>query len=190
MINFEQHVVAKNTPLDVDASQLTVMSYNVLADIFVRPIDQRTGNVQEFAAFRWAEPAAEVLDWSARQPRIMQELKGCRADVISLQEVQFEQVDGTYVLPGWLDELEGYAAAVPEASQLKQMADRNERVLKQPVPVATALLYRTDRLVPHEVSTLPSDPNTLRIGSDGALFLTEPGRQKLRKIRPQDAHPA
>jgi endonuclease/exonuclease/phosphatase family metal-dependent hydrolase len=43
--------------------------------------------VQEFAAFRWAEPAAEVLDWAVRQPRLLTELRQCRADVICLQEV-------------------------------------------------------------------------------------------------------
>lgn len=62
-----------------ESSFLRVLSYNLLAPIYVRPIDKRTGKVslhyshrtgqaninmaqvQEFAAFAWAEPAAEVF---------------------------------------------------------------------------------------------------------------------------------
>ena len=85
-------VLARNTPVDVDPSRLSVLSYNLLAPCYVRPIDERTGGVRSFAAFQWAEPANEVLDWEKRRPRLLAELQQCRADVIALQEVQFEKV--------------------------------------------------------------------------------------------------
>ena len=70
---------------------------------YVRPIDERTGSVQSFAAFEWAEPAAQRLDWAARQPMLEAELRASRADVICLQEVQYEaSEDGTFALPDWL----------------------------------------------------------------------------------------
>eukprot|EP00971_Amphidinium_carterae_P249976 4961927-Amphidinium_carterae.2 len=49
-----------------------------------------SGAVQPFAAFQWAEPADEVLAWEARQPKLLAELEASKADVICLQEVQFE----------------------------------------------------------------------------------------------------
>ena len=140
-------VVAKGTPLkDAFPSQLSVMSYNLLAPIYVRPIDQRTGLVQEFAKFGWAEPAAEVLDWSVRQPRLRKELQASQADVICLQEVQFEaNPDGDFVLPQWL-QLDGYLPKIPPQGELQKMADRNERVLQAPFPVGNALLCNRARL--------------------------------------------
>jgi len=139
-------VFPKGTPLDQTAAYLSVLSYNLLAPIFVRPIDLRTGEVQPFAGFQWAEPASEVLDWSVRWPRLLKELKACRADVICLQEVQFESLDdGSFGLPPWLA-LDGYAARLPSRGPLQQMAERNKRVLDAEVAVGTALLYRTDRL--------------------------------------------
>ena len=41
--------------------------------------------------------------------RILDFLRASRADVVCLQEVQFERSGGTFVLPAWLA-LEGYAA--------------------------------------------------------------------------------
>ena len=98
---------------------LQVVSYNLLAPLYVRPLDQRTGAVQPFAAFEWAEPADEVLAWDARWPRLQAELRACRADVLCLQEVQFELAEPTpggapsgaaeamaqFVLPRFLREL-------------------------------------------------------------------------------------
>ena len=51
----------------------------------------RTGEVQDFAAFKWAEPAGEVLDWDLRKARIREEILRAEADVVCLQEVQFER---------------------------------------------------------------------------------------------------
>mmetsp|Transcript_87024 Transcript_87024/g.244022 ORF Transcript_87024/g.244022 Transcript_87024/m.244022 type:complete len:619 (+) Transcript_87024:57-1913(+) len=142
----EPGVQPKGTPLDAEATRLSVLSYNLLAPLFVRPIDKRKGTVQPYAAFEWAEPAAEVLDWDARRPRLLAELCAAKADVICLQEVQFEPcADGGFGLPSWL-KLEGYAAQLPGQSYLEQMAERNLRVLDNKVAIGCAVLYRKDRL--------------------------------------------
>mmetsp|Transcript_91820 Transcript_91820/g.285704 ORF Transcript_91820/g.285704 Transcript_91820/m.285704 type:complete len:565 (-) Transcript_91820:28-1722(-) len=149
----------RGTPLDGNDGLFSVLSYNLLAPAFVRPIDKRTGNVQGFAAFQWAEPAEEVLDWDARWPRLLAELRTSKADVICLQEVQFERPEGgEFVLPGWLA-LEGYAAKLPMQGALRQMAERNLRVLDNEVAIGAAVLYRTDRLEVFD-SRNTKDPNT------------------------------
>ena len=79
--------VPRGTPLLRHAHHLSVLSWNLLADLYVRPIDQRTGTVQAFAAFPWAEPADVVLRWGARQPALRAALVESDADVIALQEV-------------------------------------------------------------------------------------------------------
>ena len=64
--------IGKGVALNTDPSTISFLGYNLLAPIYVRPIDARTGSVQEFAAFPWAEPADEVLQWSVRWPRMLQ----------------------------------------------------------------------------------------------------------------------
>ncbi len=132
--------------------------------------------MQDFAAFEWAEPAAEVLDWNVRKPRILSELRQWNADVVCLQEVQFEKNSERFELPRWLQELEGYEARVPNQSQLVEMAERNKRVLGVPAPVGNALLFRSDRLeaVP---SALP-EAQTTRV----AVVLR--GRNDLSHLQP------
>jgi endonuclease/exonuclease/phosphatase family metal-dependent hydrolase len=148
-------MVPTGTPLNDlergEEARLSVVSYNVLAPIYVRPLDGRTGNVQEFAAFEWCTAAA--LDWAARCPRIVSELRQSAADLICLQEVQFEAAQGgggggdppEFVLPAWT-QLEGYTALLPEQADLAGIAQRNQRVLGALAPVGNALLYRHDRL--------------------------------------------
>ena len=41
-----------------------VLSYNLLAPAFVRPIDLRTGAIQPFAAFQWVSEDVDVLSWA------------------------------------------------------------------------------------------------------------------------------
>ena len=95
-------VLRKGTQLE-QSWRLSVLSYNLLAPLYVRPVDERTGNVQDFAAFQWAEPAALRLDWAVRQPRLEAELVASKADLICLQEVQYEaDPTGEFVLPAWL----------------------------------------------------------------------------------------
>ena len=139
-------VIAKGAALDACLSRLSVLSYNLLAPLYVRPVDERTGNVQAFAAFEWAEPAAQRLDWAVRRPRLRAELQASRADVICLQEVQYEAgADGVFALPDWL-RLDGYALHVPPQRDLAEIASRNLRVLRHEVAVGNAVLVRSDRL--------------------------------------------
>ena len=155
-----------------DGGCLSVASFNLLAPAYVRPLDSRTGEVQAFAAFEWAEPAAQVLAWEARAPRLLAELRACGADVICLQELQLERAaaelveptagaaeanagvertapKGELVFPAWLrpmlDEA-GYVAQLPPAAECETMAARNARVLGVDATVCNALLYRADRL--------------------------------------------
>jgi hypothetical protein len=118
----------KGSPLDADPSLLSVLSYNLLAPIYVRPIDTRTGGVQAFAAFEWAEPAGEVLAFDARWPRMLAEIEAAAADVVCLQEVQFEERGGEFVLPGWLRPMAAeaggsYVARIPAQPELTEMAE-------------------------------------------------------------------
>ena len=137
-------LLAKGTPFPPTA--FSVVSYNLLAPLYVRPLDARTGGVQAFAAFQWAEPADEVLAWDVRRPRLLKELESCGADVICLQEVQFDSGDdGSFSLPEWL-RLPDYMFRVPPAKELAQIADRNKRVLGSRSAIGNAVLYRTDRL--------------------------------------------
>lgn len=138
-------------------TQLTVLSYNLLAPLYVRPIDERTGTVQAFAAFPWAEPFDQVLSWDVRRPQLLDLLRDADADLICLQEVQFERMeDGTHVLPEWL-RLPGYEYVIPGQEQLAQMADRNKRVLRSQTAVGNALLYSTKRLTDAEYDAVAID---------------------------------
>ena len=53
--------------------------------------------------------------------------------------------EDTFGLPPWLV-LDGYSSSIPDQTELKEMADRNLRVLRLAAPVGNALLYRHDRL--------------------------------------------
>jgi len=139
-------VLAKGSPLDTCLARLSVLSYNLLAPLYVRPVDERTGTVQPFAAFEWAEPAAQRLEWAVRQPKLAAELTASRADLICLQEVQYEAApDGTFALPAWL-QLDGYEAHVPAQRELSDIAARNFRVLRCGAAIGNAILVRRERL--------------------------------------------
>ena len=153
-----------------DGGCISVASFNLLAPAYVRPLDLRTGEVQAFAAFEWAEPAEEVLAWDKRAPRLLAELRACGADVICLQELQLERDQGgsepdhasaaaagektttdapRMALPVWLRpmlEEEGYSVQLPPAAECEAMAARNVRVLGADVCVCNGLLWRRDRL--------------------------------------------
>ena len=68
-------VLKRGEALDGSSPLLSVASFNLLAPLYgalityyvasspsaaVRPLDARTGQVQDFAAFAWAEPADQV----------------------------------------------------------------------------------------------------------------------------------
>jgi endonuclease/exonuclease/phosphatase family metal-dependent hydrolase len=134
--------VPKGTPLRMGG--LSVLSYNLLAPLYVRPIDQRTGCVQSFAAFEWSD--SRSLDWDARRPALLRELVGSSADLICLQEVQFEKsANGAFALPEWL-RLPGYEVRIPPPAKLQEIASRNLRVLSTEAAVGNVLLWRADRL--------------------------------------------
>eukprot|EP01043_Picozoa_sp_COSAG02_P047639 COSAG02_NODE_4587_length_5188_cov_3.062684_1_plen_533_part_00 len=164
----------KASPLDGDALQLSVLSYNVLAPLYVRPIDSRTGGVQAFAAFEWCGEGDELLDFAARWPRMLAEINAAAADIVCLQEVQFDQSDDEdkkFCLPAWLCSLtvEGggdYIAQLPGQSELQEIAERNERVLNCLAPVGNALLLKRSRLEVLEVQ--PRVPSGTRAATKGA----------------------
>jgi len=129
----------------------TVLSYNLLAPLYVRPIDTRTGNIQEFAAFKWVTDPA-VLDWEMRRKKIRNELVRSEADIIFLQEIQFDvapsedkKVEKQWTLPAWL-KLPGYEFCIPSQSSLGKIADRNLRVLRSHSPIGNAILLRKKRV--------------------------------------------
>jgi len=158
--------LVKGTPFDPCSDLFSVVSYNLLAPSFVRTIDKRTGEPQPYAAFQWAEPASQVLDWEVRRPRLLAELQKSRADVICLQEVEFQKDantdkdDQSFVLPEWL-RLEGYEAQLPSQHSLQQMAERNLRVLDKDVAIGCAVLVRQDRL---ELVNRPSGGSNTLVG--------------------------
>ena len=116
--------------------------------------------MQPFAAFEWA--STEDLEWDLRRKRLLKQLESWRADVICLQEVQFEaSPDGSFLLPTWLQGLENYSACIPAEKYLTLIAERNERVLANRVAIGCAVLFRRDRLVQPDEEGLRGDPNTL-----------------------------
>ena len=112
------------------ADEVAVGSYNVLAPLYVRPVDLRLGTVQAFAAFEWCSD--EAVEWGSREARLRERVaalcEGC--DAVCLQEVEF---DGDGSVPRWLVEsIEAgglRVACVPTAADLSRIAERNERVL-------------------------------------------------------------
>jgi len=137
-------------PLDTLQGDLVVASYNLLAPCFVRPVDTRTGCVQEFAAFRWCDDA--VLDWSTRRNALAQTLgqiaQNCERapDVVCLQEVEFSKEGDKRIPPAWLTEaLQGYEIIACKASILERNAKRNARVVGKDVAVASAVAVAAGR---------------------------------------------
>jgi endonuclease/exonuclease/phosphatase family metal-dependent hydrolase len=127
-------------PLSSLQGDLVVASYNLLAPCFVRPVDTRTGCVQEFAAFKWCDDA--VLDWRRRRDALATSLRQIaqHCDVICLQEVEFEKDGDKRVPPAWLtDALQGFEIIACKTSILERNAKRNARVVNKDVAVATAV---------------------------------------------------
>jgi hypothetical protein len=66
-------IIPKGSPLaTINPNQFSIVSYNVLADVFV-------------GSLTYAAP--EVVQWSYRWPLIEKVLSSCCADIICLQEV-------------------------------------------------------------------------------------------------------
>ena len=138
------------SPADADLNRTTtisVVSWNLLAPAYVRPVDLRTGDIQAFAAFEWVKDDS-VLDWSLRRQRILTQLTFYQADVICLQELQLERRKETNVLeiPEWMQPLqEDYQIQLPPNEELEVIAARNLRVLGVDAAVTCAILFRRDK---------------------------------------------
>ena len=153
--------VTTTTPTN-SAVSFSVVSYNLLADAYVRPIDQRTGTIQPFAAFDWLPPdgtaeAYELLDLEHRRgPRLLASLQQSQADVICLQELQLETIATmaqeeeppstttyAYRLPAWLAPMTArYSPQLPPLAALEKIAARNERVLDRRVAIVCGILIK------------------------------------------------
>ena len=138
---------------ETNVRYISVVSYNVLAPCYVRPLDKRTGNVQPFAAFEWVKDcdAKDVLEMEQRGPILLKVLQSCQADVICLQELQLKRDEKTnnLVLPTWILPLvqdHCYQVRLPPQGELEIIAQRNGRVLDIDAAVTCAILYRVDRL--------------------------------------------
>ena len=100
----------------------------------------------------------QVLDWDVRVPRLLRALTECKADVICLQEVQFEVSEQSgFRLPAWMDPVisSGYVAILPDQKELAEMADRNLRVLqcREPVGTSPKLSSSDTAAPPYELAT-------------------------------------
>lgn len=70
------------TPLVTSCSDdISISSFNLLAPLYIRPIDQRTGEVQAFAAFEWVKDD-DLLRNETRLPRLLDCLQQCETDFI------------------------------------------------------------------------------------------------------------
>ena len=76
---------------------VSVASFNLLAPLYVRPIDQRTGKVQPFASFEWIseEDSEAILGNDIRLPKLLKRLQDCDSDFICVQELQLGREEMT-----------------------------------------------------------------------------------------------
>lgn len=139
---------------------ISISSFNLLAPLYVRPIDQRTGEIQPFAAFEWVKDDA-LLRNETRLPRLLTCLENCSTDFICVQELQLErdssQQQQPFVLPSWIKPLlSKYQIILPPQKQLDKIAERNRRVLLADVAVTNGIFYKLDKWVPNSCNK-PSD---------------------------------
>eukprot|EP00581_Thalassiosira_minuscula_P018358 CAMPEP_0183723134 /NCGR_PEP_ID=MMETSP0737-20130205/14834_1 /TAXON_ID=385413 /ORGANISM="Thalassiosira miniscula, Strain CCMP1093" /LENGTH=581 /DNA_ID=CAMNT_0025953387 /DNA_START=105 /DNA_END=1846 /DNA_ORIENTATION=+ len=75
------------------AGIVSVASFNLLAPLYIRPIDQRTGKIQPFASFEWIadEDSERLLGNEHRLPRLLRSMQRCQSDFICVQELQLER---------------------------------------------------------------------------------------------------
>jgi endonuclease/exonuclease/phosphatase family metal-dependent hydrolase len=143
--------------------RISIVSLNLLAPLYVRPLDKRTGCVQPFAAFEWVQDD-DLLDWELRKHRLLHILTTCQADVICVQELQLERNDtnNAFVLPSWLTPLTTtktttettttcglYTVILPPPNELEAIAKRNVRVLDTDAAVTCAVFVKTSQIGNH-----------------------------------------
>ena len=136
---------------------ISISSFNLLAPLYVRPIDQRTGEIQPFAAFEWVKDD-DLLRNETRLPRLLTSLENCGTDFICVQELQLERAEDShsnssdtrppFVLPSWIKPLlSKYQIILPSQPQLDKIAERNRRVLLADVAVTNAIFYNLNKWV-------------------------------------------
>lgn len=141
---------------------ISISSFNLLAPLYIRPIDQRTGEVQPFAAFEWVKDD-DLIRSETRLPRLLECLQNCGTDFICVQELQLETVEGNHaVLPVWIKPLMSrYQIILPSQEQLTKISKRNQRVLLTDVAVTNAIFYKSSRWVPvSRIKTNDDNDNT------------------------------
>jgi hypothetical protein len=76
-----------------DTNSISISSFNLLAPLYIRPIDTRTGKVQPFASFDWIaeDESDEILGDAVRLPKLLKRLQSCDSDFICVQELQLER---------------------------------------------------------------------------------------------------
>ena len=143
------------TPLVTSCSDdISISSFNLLAPLYIRPIDQRTGEVQPFAAFEWVKDD-DLLRNETRLPRLLDCLQQCDTDFICVQELQLERRSedhAQFVIPLWIKPLipKKYQVILPPQEQLEKIAERNRRVLLADSAVTNAIFYKPDRWVKND----------------------------------------
>jgi mRNA deadenylase 3'-5' endonuclease subunit Ccr4 len=128
-----------------DHHPISILSLNLLAPLYVRPIDKRTGGIQPFAAFEWVKDDA-ILEWESRKMRLLECLTSCHAEVICVQELQLERHKEVLKVPDWLTpmmEKSGYTVILPPQDELEKIAKRNVRVLGADAAVTCAIFVDT-----------------------------------------------
>jgi len=177
-------MIPTNKDADASSSFISFMSFNVLAPLYVRPFDKRTGGIQPFAAFEWIsqEDTPDILDIDGgRGQRLLQCLRTCDADVICLQELQLERMvkKGDFMLPAWIQPLlqannGKYQYRIPPQVELEVISARNVRVLDADVAVTCAILYKSDKLVqvsPRDVSSLGEKDADVRVDTNTCVTI-------------------
>lgn len=159
----------------ISSTKLSIASFNLLAPLYIRPIDQRTGLVQPFASFDWVisdEDSKRILGNEVRLPKLLQNLLDCKCDFICVQELQLErervEEDDVaacigrvsrrqqFVLPQWIAPLiessvsddDKYDILLPSQNELEKIAERNRRVLLTDAAITNAIFYKSKKWNP------------------------------------------
>ena len=130
-------------------SSLRIVSYNILADCYVRVHEQ------PWNAFSYC--SEEHISAEVRYPRIVENLIQSNADIILLQEVMFEFRDELWQLPLYLvDALQaqGYVAIMQGLKQkdISKNAVRNKKMVGKAIPTGLAIFWKNEKFKEFDVS--------------------------------------
>ncbi len=124
--------------------RLSVLSWNILAPVFVRP---KPDDPTDFAFF--ACSSEEDLAWEKRRVAIADHLRSVASDVVLLQEVELEKNgNGSFDLPRWLQDCGYDSWRIPEfaESEWEHQFQRNLRVLNRGAVTGVAILWKSQTL--------------------------------------------